>query len=126
MHQKLRTVGLFVAVSMVLGTASAAEPKVATFAAGVDTPARMSLLPRQGQVGRDNPFYDNYRPQIQFTAQKQPVTCTVRVPASTEKVEPGQTADVALNCSEQFKSLDTDRTFVVTEGGRRVASGQLK
>lgn len=126
MHQKLRTAGLFLAVSVALGTASAADPKVATFPAGVDTPARMSLLPRQGQVGRDNPFYDKYRPQIQFTAQKQPVTCTVRLPTSTEKVEPGQTADVALNCSEQFKSLDTDRSFVVTEGGRRVASGQLQ
>ena len=120
------TIAVCAALAAAVSTAFSAEPKVATFPSGVDTPAQISLLKRHGKEGRDNPFYDNYRPQIKFTAEKQPVTCTVRVPSSTEKVEPGQTADVALNCSETFRSLEEDKSFVVTEGGRTVAAGKLK
>jgi len=106
--------------------AIAAEPVVITFPAGENTPASITLLQRQGNIGRDNAFYDNYRPQVQFSAEKQQVTCTVRVPQSQEKVEPGQTAEVALNCSEKFKIRDKERSFLVFEGGRKVAVGTIK
>lgn len=116
------------AVVALLGArmAFAAKPQVVVYPAAVNTPAAITLLPREGKVGRDNPFYDNYRPQVQFSAERDPVTCTVRVAPSLEKVAPGQTADVALNCTETFKVREDQKAFVVLEGGRQVALGTLK
>lgn len=116
------------ALSLLLGgtMAHAADPKVTVYPEGVDTPVAITLLQRDGKVGRDNPFYDNYRPQVQFPAEREPVTCAVRVPQALEKVAPGQTADVALNCTGKFSVRQDEKSFVVFEGGRKVAVGTLK
>lgn len=113
--------------ALIAGTmVHAADPKLVVYPEGVNTPATLTLLTRDGKVGRDNPFYDNYRPQVQFSAEREQITCAVRVPQDLEKVEPGQTADVALNCSDRFKSRTDEKSFVVFEGGRKVAVGKLK
>lgn len=116
------------ALSLLVGgtVAHAGDPKVTVYPEGVDTPVAITLLPRDGKVGRDNPFYDNYRPQVQFPAEREPVTCAVRVPQVLERVAPGQTADVALNCTGKFRVRQDEKSFVVIEGGRKVAVGTLK
>lgn len=108
--------------------ALAAEPKdkPVAYPAGVDTPVSLTLLVRQDKVGRDNPFYDNYRPQLRFSAEKREITCTVRVAKPREQVAPGETADVALHCPEPFRVFERDKSFTVYEGGRKVAEGVLR
>jgi translation elongation factor EF-Tu-like GTPase len=117
---------LCIAVLLVGSGARAAEPKVIAFPADTDTPVTFTLLPAAGKTGRENPFYDNCRPQIQFSAEKERVTCTVRVPRSIDKVDPGHTAELMLNCSEKFRVREDKLGFVVCEGGRVVAEGSLK
>ena len=125
----MKTHGLFLFAACALSAANVAQAagsNVVVYPEGVSTPVTLTLLARDGKVGRDNPFYDNYRPQVQFSATPQPVTCAVRVPQVLEKVEPGQTADLSMVCSEKFKSRSDEKSFVVFEGGRKVAVGTLK
>lgn len=125
----MKTLGLLLIAACALsaaGIALAAGSTVVVYPEGVGTPVTLTLLARDGKVGRDNPFYDNYRPQVQFSAGPHAVTCTVRVPQALEKVEPGQTAELSLVCTEKFKVRSGDKAFVVFEGGRKVAVGTLK
>ncbi len=125
----MKTLGLFLISACAFSAASVAQAAgstVVVYPEGVSTPVTFTLHAREGKVGRDNPFYDNYRPQVQFSAGPHAVTCTVRVPQALEKVEPGQTADLSLVCAEKFKVRSDDKAFVVFEGGRKVAVGNLK
>jgi hypothetical protein len=104
---------------------AAAEVKVISYPAATPTSATLRLLPASGQVGRDTPFYSNYRPQVWFSAEKEGVTCAVLLPPPREKVEPGESAKVYLNCLDGFRVFETRRQFTVTQGGRLVAEGSL-
>ncbi|MFN6995692.1 MAG: hypothetical protein ACK4PH_15960 [Aquincola tertiaricarbonis] len=84
------------------------------------------LIAREGKVGRDGPFYDNYRPQLRFSADKHEISCTVRLAPPREKVEPGETAEVALRCTEPFHVFEKNKSFVAYEGGRKVGEGRLR
>lgn len=108
--------------------ALAADPKDrrVEYPAAADTPASLTLIAREGKVGRDNPFYDNYRPQLRFSADKHEVSCTVRIAPPREKVEPGETAEVALRCTEPFHVFEKNKSFVAYEGGRKVGEGRLR
>jgi translation elongation factor EF-Tu-like GTPase len=109
-----------------LGAAQATETKVITFPAVKSAPATLKLLPAEGKVGRDTPFYSNYRPQVWFSAENEGITCAVQLPPPREKVEPGETADVQLSCLEAFRSFEKRPQFTVTQGGRLVAEGVLR
>ena len=104
----------------------AAEPKLITYQSSVQTAATLKLLRGDGKVGRDTPFYSNYRPQVWFSGEKDGVTCAVRLLPPREKVEPGETAEVLLGCLEPFRVKEGQLQFKVTEGGRVVAEGSLK
>lgn len=105
---------------------AAPEPRIQVYPAGVAAPATLTLLAYDGKIGRSNPFYDNYRPQLQFSAEPERITCTLRLPPPLEKVEPGQTVTLQLNCPERFRVREDRPGFVVFEGGRRVAEGRLQ
>jgi translation elongation factor EF-Tu-like GTPase len=123
----MHTTGRLLSAVIVVASVSAigAEKKIISFPAATDTPARITLLQRAGEIGRDNAFYDNYRPQVRFSADRREVTCAVRIPKPREKVDPGETAEVALNCADPFRSFEDEKAFVVFEGGRKVAEGRL-
>lgn len=114
-----------VLLSLVSLSSRADDRKIVDHPGGVDTPVQLTLLKRDGKVGRDNAIYSGYRPQFQFSAERDQKTCAVKIPAALEKVEPGQTADVLVNCLESFKVREDGKRFVVFEGGRRVAEGRL-
>jgi len=115
-------------LSAVGPSAHAADAKVRwlTFPKNSELAASVTLLERQGKVGRDNPFYDNYRPQLQFAGAKEGVTCAVRIPKPQEKVDPGETSAVKLVCLDDVKAPENDLSFIVFEGGRKVGEGSLK
>ena len=115
---------------VVFGSHAALAAEVKTpflsFPKGKELPASVTLLKLNGKVGRDNPFYDGYRPQLKFIGTEHQVSCAVRIPKPQEKVEPGETASVGVACIEDFKAPENDLSFVLLEGGRKVGEGVLK
>lgn len=110
---------------MACAGARAADPQILTWPAVTDTPVRFTLLATAGKTGRDNPFYDGYRPQLQFSAERETIMCTVRVAEAVGQVTPGQTADVKINCPQAFRTREDRKTFSAFEGGRLVGTGTL-
>ena len=131
MTHHFRTTALAITLGVLLSAAAlwanAADTKVRwlTFPKDSELAASVTLLKREGKVGRDNPFYDNYRPQLQFIGAKASVTCAVRIPKPQEKVDPGETAGVKLVCLDDVKAPENDLSFIVLEGGRKVGEGAL-
>lgn len=107
-------------------SAVAAPPKIITYPAKVEHPATIKLLPADGKTGRDNPFYDNYRPQLVFSGEKGGTTCEIHLMKPQMKVDPGETAEVKLSCLEKFKLVQDKLEFTGREGGRLVITGRLK
>ena len=106
--------------------ALAAPPKIVVHPAKVAHPATVKLLAAEGKTGRDNPFYDNYRPQLVFSGEKGGITCAIQFIKPQEKLDPGETADVKLSCLEQFKVVEGQPSFTGLEGGRLVIQGSLR
>lgn len=119
---------LTLAAATLVGPAAlaASTAKLITLPGQQDIPATVTLLKADGKVGRDNPFYDNYRPQLQFSAGQDAVTCAIRLPISREKVDPGETAPVSLRCLDDVKLVEGRWTFTVYEGGRQVGEGTVQ
>jgi len=105
---------------------AATAPKLITLPQQQDIPASITLLKADGKIGRDNPFYDNYRPQLKFSAGRDAVTCAVRLPPPQEKVEPGETTTVSLRCLDDVKLVEGRWAFTVYEGGRKVGEGAVQ
>jgi translation elongation factor EF-Tu-like GTPase len=106
-------------------SAADAPPKVISYPASKDLSASITLLQRDGTVGRGTPFMTGYRPQHQFSGSKTQVTCAIQIVKPKEQVDPGETAAVVINCAEGFKVIEGQRGFTVFEGGRKVAQGTL-
>ncbi|MFN3304407.1 MAG: hypothetical protein ACK44A_11880 [Roseateles sp.] len=108
------------------GPAAADEPKTLVFAKDSPHAATLTLLPLAGQIGRDRPFYNGYRPQLRFAGLKDDVTCALKLPEPREKVEPGETADLSATCLDTLRLREDRLEFGVYEGGRQVGRGRLK
>ena len=114
------------AALLALSFRAGAAPGTANFPAGAAIPAQLTLLKAQGAVGRSNPFYKGYRPTFFFAGGKSDIMCAVQLPGAQEKVDPGETVEVSLECIEPL-SIKTDKpNFIFKEGGRMVGEGMLK
>ncbi len=111
-----------------LSSAMAAEhaPRTLEFPQATPLPVSVTLLPRQGQVGRDTPFYNGYRPQLRFAGMKDGVTCAIKLPPPRDKLEPGETADLTATCLASLRLREDQLDFSLYEGGRQVGRGTLK
>lgn len=127
MHRQLKT-GLTGLALVITSSqfALAAPPKIVVHPAQVAHPATVKLLVADGKTGRDNPFYDNYRPQLVFSGEQGGITCAIQFIKPQEKLDPGETADVRLSCLEPFKVVEGKPAFTGLEGGRLVIQGSLK
>ncbi len=112
----------------VISSATAGEPtpKTLEFVKDRPLPARVTLLTRQGPIGRDTPFYNGYRPQLRFAGMKDGVTCALKLPPPADKLEPGETADLTATCLDTLRLSEDRLEFGVYEGGRQVGRGTLK
>ena len=63
---KLALHGVALAAVLALPTVAASAPDATTFPAETAIPARLTLLPANGPIGRENPFYKGYRPTFVF------------------------------------------------------------
>jgi len=123
-HQAIRPF-LAIAAACLACRAIAAEPALIAYPASTEIPASITLIKKSDKIGRDQAFSSGYRPQLVFSAMKSDVSCTVKVPKPKEQVEPGETAEVVINCIEAFKIIEGKPEFVVLEGGRKVGEGKL-
>jgi translation elongation factor EF-Tu-like GTPase len=116
------------ALLMLAYTANAADvsPKIITYPASKDMQATVTLLKREGDVGRTTAISTGYRPQHQFSGGKENVTCAIQIAKPKEQIEPGETVEVVINCAENFKVIEGQLGFTLFEGGRKVAQGMLR
>ncbi|KRA59094.1 hypothetical protein ASD89_24635 [Caulobacter sp. Root656] len=122
---KLAPHGLILVAILAVPTVAASAPDTTTFPAETAIPARLTLLPAQGPIGRDNPFYKGYRPTIVFPGVQDEMMCAVELPGDREKVDPGETVDVALRCVDPVAVKPDAPGFVFKEGGRKVGEGEV-
>ncbi len=106
--------------------ASEPAPRTLEFPKASPLPASVTLLTRQGQVGRDTPFYSGYRPQLRFAGLKEDVTCALKLPPPRDKVDPGETTDLTATCLDTLRLREDRLEFGIYEGGRQVGRGMLK
>jgi len=70
--------------------------------------------------GRHTPFFANYRPQFYFRTTD--VTGTVKLPAGTEMVMPGDNIEMEVELMMPI-AMDRELRFAIREGGRTVGAG---
>ena len=70
--------------------------------------------------GRHTPFLDNYRPQFYFRTTD--VTGSIKLPAGTEMVMPGDNVSIDVELIHPI-AVEQGTTFSIREGGRTVGSG---
>src|SRR5579883_1171645 len=70
--------------------------------------------------GRHTPFFTNYRPQFYFRTTD--VTGTVKLPAGTEMVMPGDNVQMEVELIAPI-AMDEGLRFAIREGGRTVGAG---
>jgi len=109
-----------------LGAAAADQPQWLTFPKDTLLSATVTLLPFDGKAGRQNAFYNGYRPQLRFAGPKGEVTCALTFHKPQEKLDPGETADLDATCMDALKLREDQLEFGVYEGGRKVGHGRLK
>src|SRR6266436_513916 len=70
--------------------------------------------------GRHTPFFNGYRPQFYFRTTD--VTGTVKLPAGTEMVMPGDNIEMEVELMMPI-AMDRELRFAIREGGRTVGAG---
>jgi elongation factor Tu len=70
--------------------------------------------------GRHTPFLNGYRPQFYFRTTD--VTGTVKLPAGTEMVMPGDNIEMEVELMMPI-AMDRELRFAIREGGRTVGAG---
>jgi elongation factor Tu len=72
--------------------------------------------------GRHTPFFNNYRPQFYFRTTD--VTGSVKLPAGTEMVMPGDNTEMDVELIQPI-AMDEGLRFAIREGGRTVGAGRV-
>jgi elongation factor Tu len=72
--------------------------------------------------GRQNPFFDGYRPQFYFRTTD--VTGSIRLGEGTEMVMPGDNTEMRVELIAPI-AMDEGLRFAIREGGRTVGAGRV-
>jgi elongation factor Tu len=72
--------------------------------------------------GRHTPFVNRYQPQFYFRTTD--VTGTLTLPASVERVMPGDTTQVSVELSKPI-AVEIGQRFAIREGGKTVGAGKV-
>jgi elongation factor Tu len=72
--------------------------------------------------GRHTPFFSNYRPQFYFRTTD--VTGSIKLPAGTEMVMPGDNTEMEVELGQPV-AMDEGLRFAIREGGRTVGAGRV-
>ncbi len=83
--------------------------------------AQVYVLTKE-EGGRQNPFFDGYRPQFYFRTTD--VTGSVKLPDGTEMVMPGDNTEMNVELINPI-AMDEGLRFAIREGGRTVGAGRV-
>ena len=83
--------------------------------------AQVYVLKKE-EGGRHTPFLNGYRPQFYFRTTD--ITGTIKLPAGTEMVMPGDNIDMEVSLIEPV-AIEKGLRFAIREGGRTVGSGTV-
>ena len=72
--------------------------------------------------GRHTPFFGNYRPQFYFRTTD--VTGSIKLPAGTEMVMPGDNVEIEIELIKPI-AIEEGTKFSIREGGRTVGAGNV-
>ncbi len=86
-----------------------------------DFDAQVYILTKE-EGGRQNPFFDGYRPQFYFRTTD--VTGSVKLPEGTEMVMPGDNTEMKVELINPI-AMDEGLRFAIREGGRTVGAGRV-
>ncbi|HEY5727887.1 MAG TPA: elongation factor Tu [Acidimicrobiia bacterium] len=86
-----------------------------------DFEAQVYVLTKE-EGGRQNPFFDGYRPQFYFRTTD--VTGSVKLPEGTEMVMPGDNTEMNVELINPI-AMDEGLRFAIREGGRTVGAGRV-
>ncbi len=86
-----------------------------------DFDAQVYVLTKE-EGGRQNPFFDGYRPQFYFRTTD--VTGSVKLPEGTEMVMPGDNTEMKVELINPI-AMDEGLRFAIREGGRTVGAGRV-
>ena len=126
----MNRIGLLVTLAtlaMAAGCAKkqAAQDNLVTVPAGTPAAANVTLLAREGDVGRSGPITNGYRPQLKFSDKPEEISCKISMPSGTGEIAPGQSLDVSIVCDGEIKAKADQLGFDMLEGGRKVGTGTL-
>jgi translation elongation factor EF-Tu-like GTPase len=106
--------------------AALAMRSIDSFPAGTPAAANVTLLVREGDVGRSSAIQNGYRPQLKFSANPEEISCELSMPATTPQLSPGGSLDVSLRCTGEIRAKADQLGFDMLEGGRKVGMGKLR
>lgn len=123
----MRVIGLvlFGAASTAAIAGAPATPHWLSFPAEAPLRATITLLPKQGDVGRETPIFTGYAPQLAFHPGAAEVTCRLALGDSDDGLAPGATRTVGVKCDDVLKVREDKLSFIMLEGGRKVGTGVL-
>jgi elongation factor Tu len=75
---------------------------------------------KKEEGGRHKPFFDGYRPQFYFRTTD--VTGSIKLPAGTEMVMPGDNLQIEITLITPI-AIENQLRFAIREGGRTVGAG---
>jgi hypothetical protein len=77
-----------------------------------DTPVavQVSLWKPGMRSGLTQPVFHNFMAQVQFSGEPAVITCALRLPDIEGEIDPGQSAEIALRCTQPFRVAPASRT----------------
>lgn len=120
----LARAALAVGVGLTGMSAWAAEPL--QFPEDTPVAVQVSLWKPGMRSGLTQPVFHNFMAQVQFSGEPAVITCALRLPDIEGEIDPGQSAEIALRCTQPFRVAPGQPDFKLYAQGRPIGQGRLQ
>ncbi|MCA6216269.1 hypothetical protein KGA65_06925 [Ideonella sp. B7] len=111
-------------VGLVGMAAQAAAPL--QFAQETPVAVQVSLWKPGMRSGLAQPVYHGFMAQVKFSGEPEVVTCSLRMPTDDSRIAPGESAEIALRCTQPFRVAPGQPDFKLYAKGRPIGQGRLQ
>lgn len=113
-----------------LGLSAIARPALAAeplqFPEDTPVAVQVSLWKPGMRSGLTQPVFHNFMAQVQFSGEPAVITCALRLPDIEGEIDPGQSAEIALRCTQPFRVAPGQPDFKLYAQGRPIGQGRLQ